>query len=345
MSSVFPGVLDSLPINHTANSPMSDHAQVHNDLADAINKIEAELGITPRTNSPNKWNFVRSPGQAMFIGGQLDGNFNPTGTDLVKLWIEPSYINGTNGARGDSITSDAANSGGHTSFAALQTVTAGFIEKGSNQLHSTVATNSQPVSGNAYNELIGHFLAITANRKGALTEAIEAGVISNVAARVNTISAFVAQNVTLAQYATDLGAGSTWARTGARGMWVLSNGSQAAGTGIFIQGSFNAGIRFEQPAAQTIMQAQRSGEANPRFAMLEDGTHYIGPGSSGFDTIIRRDDAAVVGSNGGFQLMEYEPPAGPADSCRLFLKDNGSGKTQLWAKFATGASQLLATQP
>ena len=39
------------------------------------------------------------------------------------------------------------------------------------------------------------------------------------------------------------------------------------------------------------------------------------------------------------------PAAGAADSARLFARDNGSGKTQLCVQFATGAVQVIATQP
>lgn len=48
MPSVYPGGLDSWPTDKTnATLTVDDHAPIHNDLADAINKIEAELGIEP----------------------------------------------------------------------------------------------------------------------------------------------------------------------------------------------------------------------------------------------------------------------------------------------------------
>ena len=40
-----------------------------------------------------------------------------------------------------------------------------------------------------------------------------------------------------------------------------------------------------------------------------------------------------------------EPDAGAADTARLFLQDNGSGKTQLCVRFSSGATQVIATQP
>ena len=39
------------------------------------------------------------------------------------------------------------------------------------------------------------------------------------------------------------------------------------------------------------------------------------------------------------------PSAGAANSSRLFARDNGSGKTQLCVQFATGAVQVIATEP
>lgn len=48
MASQYPLALDALPTNHSDNEVMAGiHAQVHNDLADAVNKVEAELGVDP----------------------------------------------------------------------------------------------------------------------------------------------------------------------------------------------------------------------------------------------------------------------------------------------------------
>lgn len=38
-------------------------------------------------------------------------------------------------------------------------------------------------------------------------------------------------------------------------------------------------------------------------------------------------------------------PNGPSDTARLYIKDNGSGKTQLCVVFSSGAVQVIATQP
>jgi hypothetical protein len=47
-----------------------------------------------------------------------------------------------------------------------------------------------------------------------------------------------------------------------------------------------------------------------------------------------------------YELGEISTPAAPiANRARLFLKDNGLGKTQLCIRFNTGAVHVIATQP
>jgi hypothetical protein len=46
------------------------------------------------------------------------------------------------------------------------------------------------------------------------------------------------------------------------------------------------------------------------------------------------------------EMQEVSAPAAPGlNRARLFLKDNGLGKTQLCVRFNTGAIKVLATQP
>jgi hypothetical protein len=47
-----------------------------------------------------------------------------------------------------------------------------------------------------------------------------------------------------------------------------------------------------------------------------------------------------------YDLNEWATPVAPAaDRARIYAKDNGAGKTQLIARFPTGAEQVLATEP
>ena len=43
---------------------------------------------------------------------------------------------------------------------------------------------------------------------------------------------------------------------------------------------------------------------------------------------------------------QAKAPANPSrDRARLYIEDNGSGKTRLVVKFPTGAAQVIATEP
>jgi hypothetical protein len=78
---------------------------------------------------------------------------------------------------------------------------------------------------------------------------------------------------------------------------------------------------------------------------------------SGGSIIAGFDNAYDIGATAGnrprnlflgsyAQLSEMTAPAAPAaDSVRIYAVDNGSGKTQLMALFATGAAQQIAIEP
>jgi hypothetical protein len=40
-----------------------------------------------------------------------------------------------------------------------------------------------------------------------------------------------------------------------------------------------------------------------------------------------------------------DPGGGGSNTCRLYARDNGAGKTELVAVFSSGAVQVIATQP
>jgi len=50
---------------------------------------------------------------------------------------------------------------------------------------------------------------------------------------------------------------------------------------------------------------------------------------------------------GGCLLKELteDPDAPPTNCCIIYAKDNGAGKTGLYARFATGAVQQAAIEP
>lgn len=55
---------------------------------------------------------------------------------------------------------------------------------------------------------------------------------------------------------------------------------------------------------------------------------------------------AALTSSGGVRLAEVTAPAAPAaNTVIIYAQDNGAGKTQLMARFATGAAQQVAIEP
>lgn len=72
------------------------------------------------------------------------------------------------------------------------------------------------------------------------------------------------------------------------------------------------------------------------------------------DLRLSRRASLVLGIHGNYnstagaalEFMEMTAPAAPAtNAVRIFAEDNGSGKTRLMARFATGAVQQLAIEP
>ena len=88
------------------------------------------------------------------------------------------------------------------------------------------------------------------------------------------------------------------------------------------------------------------------FYISSSGTHFWAPSPGGTaDVRVARDAASVLTLGGSiiggnaFEMQEMSEPAAPsANQARLFLQDNGAGKTQLMIRFNTGASQQIAIQ-
>jgi hypothetical protein len=98
------------------------------------------------------------------------------------------------------------------------------------------------------------------------------------------------------------------------------------------------------------------------------GTSATGPGMAGISGsnvgvygISNSSDGARFSSSSGYaarfqgapiQVESYlevaeiaDPEVAPADSARIFVRDNGSSKTQLCIRFPSGAVQVIATEP
>ena len=72
------------------------------------------------------------------------------------------------------------------------------------------------------------------------------------------------------------------------------------------------------------------------------GNGVVGSTSSGFAGYF----SGKVYSTQFYELSEIGTPAAPAPNrARLFVKDNGAGKTQLCVRFHTGAVKVIVTEP
>jgi len=88
--------------------------------------------------------------------------------------------------------------------------------------------------------------------------------------------------------------------------------------------------------------AAQDSNAKGVFGETTSGHAVHGAATTGFGGYF----AGKVYTTKWYELTEISPPNAPgANKARLFLKDNGSGRTQLCVRFNTGAVQVLATQP
>ena len=107
---------------------------------------------------------------------------------------------------------------------------------------------------------------------------------------------------------------------------VGSSGSTPAGkakTGVYgyaAQDIFSSGVIGESPAGVGVR-----GHTTTGYAGYFEGRIY---------------------TNAFYEMTEISTPAAPiTNRARLFVKDNGLGKTQLCVRFNTGAVQVIKTQP
>jgi hypothetical protein len=114
-------------------------------------------------------------------------------------------------------------------------------------------------------------------------------------------------------------------------------------------------------ATATGFAAVVSGDSTIRYEARADGRLSWGPGNAALDTNLYRASAntlqtddnfaggggeTVLDASGFIRLGEMTAPSNAAaNSGRLFVEDNGAGKTRLAIIFATGAKQIIATEP
>lgn len=135
-------------------------------------------------------------------------------------------------------------------------------------------------------------------------------------------------------YGVGSGTGNDWSGISRSGNGALQIHSRAisADEGLFLFPSTTEGVRMA------------SG--------LQLGWSSSLPSSAANDTGLARIAAGIIkvtnGSTGAGALEFLEqtaPSSATANSVRIYAQDNGAGKTQLMALFATGAAQQIAIEP
>lgn len=78
--------------------------------------------------------------------------------------------------------------------------------------------------------------------------------------------------------------------------------------------------------------------------LTNPGIRFEVGGNSEFEIVV--DGRFILPNGGYFEMVERTAPSAPAaNRGRLFVRDNGSGKSQLCIIFSSGAIQVIATQP
>jgi hypothetical protein len=402
MPSVFPGSLDAFSISHADEVGELVHAATINELADAVNRIEAELGPLPKGGYAS----VRARLDAASVNALLSGasandvpvtvrgytgqtadlaEFQDAGggvlarfdkraslnldaildgslyaadnTALYRLSLGLSGINGVNSGRGDSIVSDAANAGGASFFFPVYTNST-LATRGSWANYAGYLTVSDANDGGTpkYREGNVLYANLTTSSPGALSAPIEVAnsITAGKPARASGVVVIVSDANTVASYAATVGAGSPWADTGSRGIWLSAQGAQPTGVGVYLDGSgagFARGIYAYGVSGMNLLAGRVGGQTNDRFTLDNTGLASYGPGTGAYDLTLGRQAAGVLALTTAGSGLQYtkngaaDIAAGGAGSARVYARDNGAGKTQLVVRFDTGAVQVLATQP
>ncbi len=129
-----------------------------------------------------------------------------------------------------------------------------------------------------------------------------------------------------------------------RGRWVFSQGTTQYWAG-YIAGSMKyklmqSTLEFQQ--AHAIKTTAGDLTLDPAGAIDFNGNNLKGPGLVGNSW----ESTKLIFGTSFLEGSEITDPIAPsADKGRLYIRDNGSGKTQLVVRFNTGAIQVLATLP
>lgn len=219
--------------------------------------------------------------------------------------------------------------------------------------HTTAGVRSVTsvnIVGNSFfpaNPATGTDITLTNGAQSKIHRNLLQGAINIGASAVDT--SFCFNHVTISTTLTNSGSNTS----------IFGNMGQGASSRL---GRVQHGLRVESAdlTAGEILDLQ----ANPVIGG-DWGMRIAGAGANA-NTYLRLQSTYITGNTGnseiaiqgtlgtdwvrffsnGIQLPEVADPANtPANTAKLFVRDNGSGKTQLCVRFPTGAVQVISTEP
>lgn len=310
-------------------------------ISPTTNIIRAKLG-RPGSTSPTILDSGRALGGRAYVADSVAlGTRSATGAttlrasalgvtavaagtqDVTALGYGASTIVGASAAvavgSSASTTGSQAVAVGHGASAYNLGVAIGYNAAAITAANSVAVGNSATTGGQANAVSLGYLATCTQG------STVSVGALSD---------ATGAQAVALGYNAQATGSQST-----ALGYGAAASNSEAAAFGTSASATGSQGTAVGKGA--TAVAAQSVALGNGSSAAVGH-TKSVALGYAQITTAanqIRIGDAHL-------ELAEMtEPAAGAANSGRLYLKDNGSGKTQLCVRFNTGAVQVLATEP
>ena len=292
-------------------------------------------------------------GIALNLDGNLDGAAGAGEYHRDEMGL--GIVNGTNGTRGDTTTSDIANTDGSFFFASYRnSILSGY--KGSAHHFVSFLTVNENGGGGIYGEAHGFYSKVTSSRVGALTGGAEFQntITAGKPARGSAANLIVKENNAPPTYtgfertaegaytATLFGAGSEWLK-GARALDIISSGAQPVGVGINLRGAFARPILFEPNAdngfavgSSGFVDVRRGGPNDTAFRAFNstaskqvesfsfrvDGKIFWGPGVGAVDTALERVQSAVLKITNALQFTPIAAAAVPNNTLFVDSADN-----------------------
>lgn len=347
--STYPGTLDSFNTSHVTGEVIA--ASTDNDQADAINKVEAELGTNPSGSESTVAARFTSVESTMLpkTGGTLTVETTGPAHAFNVTTKNPTYPSGRarfaiennqDTAPVDGWFHDVVLAIGHWDSASSADASLALYQPaspGTTNLLQVFKPGSQTQKVTYIGPNGGIFMAVGGLSSLALTvythgdannkfQITETGKMQWGAGGASAVDVSLERNTTN-ELTLTASVGITMAGPvfGSSDIRARNGGATQV---LFGSVGGNAGISFNSAADVTLTR--------PSANQLQLGT----------------GDAFLVGAatdaGGNFiQLFEQtaDPAAGATNTARLFAKDNGSGKTQFVVRFPTGATQVIATEP